>query len=72
MNNLDRLSYNQCVEKVVALRKKSGISQRDMAKNLDIGLNTVNRFENDKEYCNFEVLVIYARHFKLTPYIVLG
>lgn len=72
MNTQDKLSYNQCVEEVVSLRKKAGLSQRAMAKNLSLGLNTINRFENDKEYCNFEVLVVYARQFRLTPYIVLG
>jgi DNA-binding XRE family transcriptional regulator len=68
----ERLSYNQCVEQLVALRKRVGISQRAMAKDIKIGLNTINRFENDKEYCRFDVMVVYARRLRQTPYIVLG
>lgn len=67
----NKLSYSDAVKEMIAIRKQNKVSQRAMAKDLNVGLNTINKFETDMSYCNFELLVTYARRFRQTAYIII-
>lgn len=62
------LSYRQTVDALISLRKKKKISQRKMIKALEISSVTMNRFENDSDYSNLNLLVRYGKVLGVTPY----
>ncbi len=62
------LSYNQAVLHLVELRKSKNISQRKITKMLKSSSVTINRFENDIDYSNLNLLIRYGKALGVTPY----
>lgn len=63
---LDKYSFNRgrmsTFEKLVELRKKSGISQKEMFKKLDLTKTTMSRYENGSRKISAELQDKYAEY----------
>lgn len=59
-------------ERLRAAREKSGLSQRELAKMLGLGINQINRYENGVNDPTSEVLVALAQTLGVTSDYLLG
>ena len=72
MTEFSNLSYVQAVKEIKLLRTQKGVSQREMASRLGIGVSQYNKFETNSSYCNYEMLVRAAKILGKTAFISLG
>lgn len=72
MSSDNNLSYIQAVALIKSIRREQGVSQREMASRLSIGVSQYNKFEINSGYCNYEMLVRAAKILGKTAFISLG
>ena len=54
------------------LRKRRGISQMKMAMDLNMGQNTISRYENEVHEADYETLILFADYFDVSIDYLLG
>lgn len=53
-------------EKILDLRKKKGLSQEELGRELNVSRQTISKWESGKSYPDFEKLVLLSDFFDLT------
>lgn len=53
-------------EKILALRKKKGLSQEELGRELNVSRQTISKWESGQSYPDFEKLVLLSEFFQLT------
>ena len=59
-------------ERLKALRKERKLRQSDVAKQLGIGVRTYQYYESDEHRPDYEMLIVLADLFGVTPDYLLG
>ena len=54
------------------LRKRRGISQIKLAMDLNMGQNTISRYENELREADYETLILFADYFHVSVDYLLG
>lgn len=54
------------------LRKSKGISQVKLAIDLNMGQNTISRYENEVHEADYETLILFADYFNVSIDYLLG
>jgi len=59
-------------KRIKQLREEKGLSQREMAKLLNIGSSTIGMYETDKRNPDYDTLKVFAEFFNVTTDYLLG
>ena len=54
------------------LRKRRGISQIKLAMDLNMGQNTISRYENELREADYDTLILFADYFNVSVDYLLG
>lgn len=63
---------NKFAERLKELRLENNLSQRDLAKELNVSQAAIARWETKKQIPNIDVAIMVAKYFKTTTDYLLG
>lgn len=59
-------------QRLKSLRKEIGLSQEALAKKLNLDKSTIAKYETEKNSPSIEMLIIFAKFFKVSTDYLLG
>lgn len=65
-------NMNKFAERLKELREERGLSQRGLAKELDVSQPAIARWENNLQTPNIDIAILVAKYFKVTSDYLLG
>ncbi len=66
------MNMNKFSSRIVELRVENGLTQENFAKEINVSQSTVAKWESGSREPSFDMLILLAKHFKVSTDYLLG